>query len=56
MGSLPDAAHATGRVIYGGDPGDAGAGASGLSWREAGALALGAIGRGGAPFRERARS
>ena len=45
IGSLPEAARATSRVVYGGDPGDAGAGVAGLSWREAGAFACKIIGR-----------
>lgn len=36
MASLPDPAIASGRVVYGGDPGDPAAGRDGLSWRDFG--------------------
>jgi predicted AAA+ superfamily ATPase len=44
--SMPDPAVATGRVVYGGDPGDPAAGRDGMSWRDVGALVMSVIGGG----------
>lgn len=46
LASMPDPAVVTGKVVFGGDPGDPAAGLDGVSWRDAGALVMSALGGG----------
>lgn len=44
VSSLPNPAAATGRVVYGGDPGDPAAAQDGMSWRDVGTFVMSVLG------------
>jgi predicted AAA+ superfamily ATPase len=44
VSSLPNPAAATGRVVYGGDPGDPAAAQEGMSWRDVGTFVMSVLG------------